>query len=134
MKSNAMATALNLVTLLVGFGMGALLRPNIDQAVHAQTTDSVRTQVIEPIFPGVTTGTFGARIVLAHEIQSDSLVVNGYDLLQIHQNTLNYLANQIGANKAVLQSIVDNSKAAKLYTIKPPSPSPPQTKPEEKKP
>lgn len=72
--------------------------------------------------------------MLAHEIQADGLVVNGCDLLRMHQNTLNYLANQIGANKTALQAIVDGSKADKLYTIKPTSPPSPQPKPVEKKP
>ena len=96
--------------------------------VHAQ----VKPQIQE-ITPGVTTGTFGAGLILAHEIQSDSLVVNGYDILKINQNTLNYLATQAGANPIVLQGIISNSRADKLYTIKPPATSEPP-RPQDKKP
>ena len=111
----------NLSFLALGFLIG---REVYIQKVHAQT------QNIVPISPGVTTGTFGAGLILAHEIQSDSLVVNGYDLLKINQNTLNYLSTQLGANPAGLQSIITNSKADKLYTVK--NPAAPNPTPEKK--
>lgn len=119
---------LNSATLLIGLVIGFFYGTSYSTRVHAQTSPHV-----QEISPGVTTGTFGAGLILAHEIQSDSLVVNGYDLLKIHQNTLNYLATQSGANPGALQGIISSSRADKLYTVKPPGgPEPP--KPQEKKP
>src|ERR1035438_4331100 len=93
MKSRFMLLGglLNLMTLLVGFVLGLTYSGN----VHAQTTPQ-----LQQIIPNVSTQTFGAGLILAHEIQSDSLVVNGYDILKINQNTLNYLAGQLGANRS----------------------------------
>ena len=122
---------LNLVTLVAGLLIGFFFGTSYSGRVHAQGNPQV-----QEIQPGVMTGTFGAGLVLAHDIQSDSLVVNGYDLLKLHQNTLNYLGKQIGANSIAIQELIDNSKATKLYTIKPaaPSPAPTPANPPERKP
>jgi hypothetical protein len=116
---------LNSATLLVGLLVGFFLGTSYSGRVHAETA-----QQVQEVSPGITTGTFGAGLILAHEIQSDSLVVNGYDLLKMHQNTLNYLATQFGANTGAIQNIITISKADKLYTLKTPS----TPKPQEKKP
>lgn len=120
-----LGSVLNSVAVILAFFLGTIYS---GRAVHAQEN----TQQVEQITPGVTTGTFGAGLILAHQIQSDGLVVNGYDLLKLHQNTLNYLATQIGANQAALQAIIANSKAEKVYTVK--VPSPPSPKPKGKQP
>ena len=118
---------LNSATLLIGLLTGFFLGTSYSGRVHAQTAPQ-----LQEITPGITSGSFGAALVLAHEIQSDSLVVNGYDLLKMHQNTLNYLSRQLGANAADLQSVINNSKADKLYTIKPAGTTPPAKAPEKK--
>ena len=85
--------------------------------------------------PAATVGSFGTNILLAHHIQSDELVVNGYDVMKMNQNILNYMSRQIGANGTDIQSIVINSRADKLYTIKAPTaPAPAPQKPQEQKP
>ena len=75
---------------------------------------------IEQITPNMSFGSIGGYVVLAHIVQSDSAVVNGYDLMKLHQNTLNYLSRQEGANQADIREIVTKSMADKLYTVKPP--------------
>jgi hypothetical protein len=131
----ALGAVLNSVTLLVGLTAGFFLGTSYSGKVHAQVVVQTPTSPqIQDIAPTVTAPSLGANLLLAHEIQSDSLVVNGYDMLKVNQNILNYLATQLGANNAALQSIVANSRADKLYTIKSPTAAPPPQKPEEKKP
>lgn len=123
---------LNLVTLVIGLFFGFILgTATSSRGVHAQT----RSEIV-PITPGVTTGSFGANLLLAHEIQSDSLVVNGYDLFKMDQNIINYLATRVDADRNGLQQAISNAQPPKLYTIQttPPPPAQPQPKPEEKKP
>lgn len=120
-----LGSVVNLLTLIVGLTLGFLVGTAHSTPVHAQAT-----QQIIPIQPQVIAPSLGTNLLLAHEIQTDSIVANGYDLLKMHQLTLNYLANQLGANTAAIQDIVNKSKADKLYTLKPPAAS----KPQEKKP
>jgi hypothetical protein len=130
----ALGAVLNSVTLLVGLAVGFFLGTSYSGKVHAQVVQTPTSPQIQDIAPNVTTPSLGANLLLAHEIQSDSLVVNGYDMLKVNQNILNYLATQLGANNSALQSIVSNSRADKLYTIKSPTAAPPPQKPQEKKP
>jgi hypothetical protein len=117
------ATGINILVFSLGFGLARLLAVPV---VEAQTHPAAQ---IVPIQPGVTTGTFGASLILAHEIQADSLVVNGYDLLRFNQNIVNYLARHMaGASLADLQQVVNDSAASHLYTLQAPAkPSPPPT-------
>ena len=111
---------LNLFTLLIGLTMGFFVGSSYSGRVNAQTTTA---QVpVEEITSGSTIGTLGTALLLARHIQSDSLVVNGYDLLKFHQNTLDYLSKQTGANQSALQEIINKSKAEKLYTLRIPRP------------
>jgi hypothetical protein len=120
-----LGSLMNLMTLLIGLILGFALGIQ-HTSVLAQTR-----QTVTPITPGVTTGTFGAGIVLAHEIQADKIVSNGYDLVKMHQNTLNFLLSRYPLEKTALQAIVDDSKSDVLYTIKTatPTPSQPEKKP-----
>jgi hypothetical protein len=133
-RQYATVSAINLSFLILGFVLGhEFYMPKVQAQSPPQTVLGAAPQVV-PVSPGVTTGSFGAGLILAHEIQSDSLVVNGYDLLKLHQNTLNYLGTLLGANSVAIQTLIENSKATKLYTIKPPTPAPAIPPPTEKKP
>jgi len=123
------ASIINLAFLGCGFILGHELHVPRVQAQSAPAPPSN----LQEIAPGVTTGTFGAGLILAHEIQSDSLVVNGYDVMKLQQNTLNYLATRSGGDSVALQQVVNQSRPAKLYTVKQPTPPAPP-KSEEKKP
>jgi hypothetical protein len=115
---------LNLTTLAVGVVLGFLLGIQHFSSVSAQVKPTV-----VPITPGITTGQFGAGLILAHEIQSDKIIANGYDLVKMNEKILNYLLVRAPFDKTALQSIVDDSRAETLYTIKS---STPQSQPEKK--
>jgi len=118
---------LNLVTLVIGLAIGFIFGTSYSGRVYAQAN-----QKIEEITPGVTTGSFAAALILAHEINADSVVVQGFDILKLHQNTLNYLSRQPLANQVEIQRIIDESKAEKVYHMKAPQ-APVQQKPKEEK-
>jgi hypothetical protein len=116
------------VGLAIGFICGEMYHPQ--QEVRAQAV-AASTPTIQEIQPGMTTGTFGANLVMAHEIAADSLVVNGYDLLKMQNNILVYLSNRPSAERADIQNIVNASRASTIYRIKQqaPMPTPPVANP-----
>jgi hypothetical protein len=108
----------NFLTLLIGLVIGAALRPKLDVIVHAQNLGPPPAeQRIEKITPVATIGSIGTNLLLAHQMQSDSLVVNGYDLLKLDQNLLNYLASHATPDRAALQSVVNDARPASIYTV-----------------
>jgi hypothetical protein len=124
-----------LLTLAIGFafglGFGVMWRP--EQPVNAQATPP-KTQHIEEVSPGVTTGSFGANLILAHEVATDHMVINGYDLMLMQQNILNYLSTRPLAEPADIQNIINASKAETVYQYKAATPAnpTPQTAPGKK--
>jgi len=129
MKSRyvVLGSLLNLLTLAIGMFLGLYLSASHPGLVRAQNQPE-----IQPITPVATVGSIGSLLVLAHEVQTDSLVVNGYDVMKLQQGILNYLGTQITANPTGLQAIVEGARAKKLYTVKPPAAA--QPSPKEKKP
>jgi hypothetical protein len=118
---------LNLVTLLIGLSMGFFLGTSYSGHVYAQQLKQQVKQQVEEIVPGVTAPSFAAAVILGHEINADSMVVRGYDLLKLHQNTLNFLGDMYPLNRAQIQQIIETSLADKVYHMK----SPEQPKPKE---
>jgi hypothetical protein len=109
----------NLVALLVGLGIGYILRPSI--SVHAET--GMKTEEVQPMISG---GTAAFGILLVHQAEADTLVVNGYDVLKIDQGILNYLSTRPLAEKADIDKIVNESRPDIIYKIKsPPEPASP---------
>lgn len=114
--------AILIVGIAVGFACGVLYRPQ--QNVQAQIT--VPPPNVQEVSPGVTTGTFGANLILAHEVATDRLIINGYDLMKMQNNILAYLASRPMAETAEVQNIVTRSQADTVYKLKQASPPVPQ--------
>jgi hypothetical protein len=107
--------------LVLGFAGGVMYHPQ--QQVQAQAV-AAPTQNVQEISPGVTTGTFGANLILAHEIATDHLIVNGFDVMLMQQNILNYLASRPSAERADIQNVINASRAPTVYRIKQQTPPP----------
>lgn len=117
------------VGIAIGFGMGVLYRPQ--QAVQAQSAPATQP-AIRDVTPGVTMGSIGTNLILAHEVAADSVVVNGFDIMLMQQNILNYLGSRPYNERADIQNIINASRAATVYRLK--NPSPPPVPSTEKKP
>lgn len=134
----AVVSAINLAILLVGLALGLLLAPHLEKAVHAsvpnqalpQTAapapnagDSVAILKTTPIQPTMSAGSAAIYLVLAHQIQSDQLVVNGIDLLKLHQEELNLLSKFVPAQE--INNAVSRSKATEVFqSVNHPVPAP----------
>jgi hypothetical protein len=112
--------------LVLGFAAGAFYYPRLN--VEAQVVIPPSPQIKE-ITPGITTGSLGTNLILAHEIAADSVVVNGYDVMRMEQAILNYLATRPTAEAADIQNIVNASRATTIYRLAPPKATPPATLP-----
>jgi hypothetical protein len=128
------ATSLNVFTLLIGISVGLLLRPSLD-GVHAQVFQPQQAPVqrIEEIEPVFTAGSGGIGILLSNRVETDSLVVNGYDVMKLNEGLINYLATRPTAERADLENIIKRSKAEVFYKIKQPAPPKPAA-PDKKEP
>ena len=107
------------VGLAIGFAGGVMYRPQQVQAQAATPSPN-----IQEVSPGVTTGTFGANLILAHEVATDRVIINGYDLMKMQQNILNYLASRPFAEKADIENIIKSSQADTVYRLKQSTPPP----------
>lgn len=128
---------INFVTLATGIAIGLIIAPRVEKTVRAKvegvqsapsstpTVPNEGTQVaagapkVTPITPMMTGGSIGVYLVLAHHVQSDELVVNGYDMLKLQQGELNLLSRFVPP--AEISKIVDNAKATEIYTVKTPA-------------
>jgi hypothetical protein len=115
------------IGIAIGFLGGVAYHPQ--QEVQAQAINP-HAPAVQEVSPGVTTGTFGANLILVHEIDADHLVVNGFDLMQMQQNVLNYLATRPLAERADIENIINASRASTVYRFKQsPVPAPATTTP-----
>jgi hypothetical protein len=128
----AVVSAINLAILLVGITLGVMLAPHIEKSADAaepqasQMPAAPAGQKLTPVRPSMTTGTIGIYLILAHHIQSDELVVNGYDLLKLQNSELQMLSRFVPA--AEIQRAVEDAKTGEMYTVAQPTP-PPATQP-----
>lgn len=109
-------SATNLLFLGIGSALGFYLSGS---PVRAQSS-----QAVEEIAPGLTTGSFAAHTILASRIATDSIQVRGYDLVKLHENTLNLIASRHFA-PAEAQAVIEKSKADPVLRIKAPETKPP---------
>ena len=110
-----------LITLAVGIVIGVLIAPRFEGRVQAQGAAPPTTNTnVQTLQNFMTSPALAANVLLAHELQVDHAVVNGYDLLLLNQNIVNYLATLPVANPTVLTSIGDRSKATTRFTLPPP--------------
>lgn len=117
------------VGMTIGFVMGSVYRPQ--QSVQAQAVIPP-TPSVQEVSPGVTTGTFGANLILAHQIATDGLIVNGFDIMKMQSAILEYLATRPLAEQADVQNIVNKSRASTIYRIKQPQQAPAIPAPDKK--
>ena len=136
----AIVSAINLAILLVGIAIGVMLAPRIEKKASADddhqaatqqrpvppndTVTAVKTTAVQP---SLTTGTVGIYLVLSHHIQSDELVVNGYDLLKLQNGELQLLSRFVPP--AEIQKMVNDSKASELFTVSQPAQETPKPSP-----
>src|ERR1700733_12571993 len=118
--NKALNSLLQLLTLFVGIGIGVKIAPRFDHKVSAQTA-STSTPNDGPSVITLqnfsSSPAFAANVVLAGELQADHAVVNGYDLLKIDENIINYLGNLPVGNRTTLENIVESSKAKVRYSL-----------------
>jgi hypothetical protein len=131
---NALAAAINLATLLIGLILGVLLAPHLEKPAQAFSAEPQNQSVPtapaptsgpEQIQPGVTTGSFGAYLVLAHHIQSDELVVNGIDIMKLQQGEINLLSRSLGITQQDIQNVINDARNTHLYQVATPKPATP---------
>jgi hypothetical protein len=120
-----------IVGLTFGFLIGAQYLGKQNVQAHANA-NAIPPQRIEEITPGISTATFAANLVMAHQIEADSLVVNGYDMIKMQENLLNYLATRPMAERADIENIVNRSRAEVFYKIKQPTPPTPAEQKQDK--
>jgi|ERR1700678_44393 hypothetical protein len=115
----------NLLTLVIGLGIGftagVVYHPR--QEVQAQTVQPP-APTVKDVSPVMISPSIGTNLLLAHEIATDSLVVNGYDLLKMQQGIINYLASRPLAENADFLNIINNARSSTAYRIKPPQTAP----------
>lgn len=103
----------------IGVIIGICVGPRVERRVMAQTQTPA-----QPSGPRVITlqsystqGAMGANVILAHNLQADIAVVNGYDLIKIDQKMIDYLARLPGADQKSLSEIVSSSRAQEIYQL-----------------
>jgi hypothetical protein len=121
----ALISAINLAILIVGIAIGVVLSPHIEKTASAaqqfgpaQPTPALTAATppkINQVSTDLSAGKIGAYLLLAHHIQSDELVVNGIDLLKLHDAELHLLAGFLG-NDAI-QRAVNESRVEEIYQV-----------------
>lgn len=132
----ALVSAINLAILLVGIAIGIVLSPHLEKPVAAQAPVATQTPApptsgaTKKVEPQMSAGTVGVYLFLAHHIQSDELVVNGIDLLKLHQGEVNLLQKFVPAsdiNKIITDAKVSESDLYQVVTPGQSTPAPGQT-------
>jgi hypothetical protein len=136
----AVISAINLSILLIGMALGVMLAPHLEKTASAnavpqataqpvaQATPGQNGPKVTPITPAATVGTMGVFLLLSHHVQTDELVVNGFDILKLQQAEFSMLARFVPLDH--LQKAVDDAKVPEIYQINNgPAPTPPQQQP-----
>jgi hypothetical protein len=128
----AVISCINLAILLVGIAIGVMLSPRIERAASASsvqqatpeqapppqapafTVDANGVKII-PAKPSLSAGTIAAFLLLSHHMQSDELVVNGLDLVKLHQEEINLLARFVSPQD--IKNAVDRAKVTEQYQV-----------------
>jgi hypothetical protein len=138
----SLGNLVNLITLVIGLSIGFVAGMSYQPHANVQAQAvAPPTPNIEEVAPTMTVGSIGTNLMLAHEVDADQLVVNGYDVMKLQQGVINYLASRVGAEGADFQNIVNSARPATVHRIKlqaapvPASITPPNSAPKtEKKP
>ena len=136
---NALASLVNLVTLLIGITIGIMLAPHLEKQASAvsappaqvppssnptgvpppQPPGMFSAATAEPIQPTMTVGSIGSYLVLAHHVQADELVVGQFNLLKLQNAELQLLARFVPPSD--IQAAVNSAREDRVYQVAPPS-------------
>jgi hypothetical protein len=129
----ATASAINLAILLTGMGLGVMLAPHVTRTAKAGPVAEMQSAAGQnpvltppkpavptgtkttPVQPTMTVGTAGIYLILTHHVQSDEMVVNGVDLLKLHQEELNLLSRFVSAQE--INNAIVRSQAGELFQV-----------------
>jgi hypothetical protein len=135
-KTYLKVSAMNLVFLGAGLLIGPTIVRSINllRVVHAQDDGKApkppaKLEPAKPVplcddtkfecvSPSMTTGAAGFNQLLAHQIATDQIMVQGIDLLKLHESTLNLLRSKNIATLPEIQKVVDDSRALKPLRLK----------------
>jgi hypothetical protein len=101
-------------------------------AQEARPSPANQQPQYEEVSPGVTTGTIAVHTLLAHRIAADQIMVNGYDLMALHEGIINLLKNKGIAKYQELDALIERAKIPRPLRMKSPEQASPP-KPEEPK-
>ncbi len=127
----AAVSFINLAILGAGIAIGVIVAPHFEVKVQARTVEQQPAVPApssangpEQMTPGLSTGSMGAYLFLAHHIQSDELVVNGIDMLKLQQGELDLLS-AAGVNPVKIEHVINQARDTHLYQVAAPkSPAP----------
>jgi hypothetical protein len=134
----AFTTLANILTLMVGVGLGLLLAPKLEKGVSAQQMASttapncVSSATVECVAPIMTVGSAGIGRLLVNQISADQLTVNGYDVLKLDNNLLSAIVNAHILSPEQAKALVEASLADKQLRYQPPAAPPAPTGPAKK--
>jgi hypothetical protein len=116
---------LNLVTLVLGIGIGFGAATMYLGRVHAQTTDQTTAQKIEEVTPNISSGSAAFGTLLAGRFAADEVASHGIDLYKLQINVLNVLASKpLYFSQGELQSAIDGAVVPKILKLKLPQQNP----------
>lgn len=125
-RDRVFGSLVNLVTLIFGIAIGFLLA-NWHGVVKvlAQSQNSQPWRY-EDVPSAITIGQIGSELILTNTLAADHITEQGYDLLLMHENTLEFLRSKGIGTSAELQQVVEKSHPPVVYRIKKqPTPTPP---------
>jgi hypothetical protein len=115
----SLGNLVNLITLVIGLSIGFVggmsYQPRSKVEAQAVTPTSPN---IQDVSPTMTVGSIGTNLLLAHEVDADQVVINGYDVMKLQQGVINYLSTRPGAEGADFTNIVNSARATTLHRIK----------------
>ncbi len=132
----AVGSVVNLVTLCLGMVIGVVVAPHLEQRILANQTAQQPPQSSGPalpqelrdgqiaffdgirvvgVNPAISAGTAGFYQVLSHHIQTDELIANGFDLLELQQGELNLLQRVVP--KADVEAMIQRSRVHELLRV-----------------
>jgi hypothetical protein len=129
-KTYLKVSIINLAFLLVGVMIGATVVSFLffTGTAHAQSPAAKMDAKANPpqcdesrfecVSPTMTSGPAGFYQLLSHQVAADQVMVQGIDLLKLHENTLNLLKSKNILTLAEIQKVVDDSRVAKPLRLR----------------
>jgi hypothetical protein len=132
-KTYLKVSIINLAFLLVGVLIGATVvsfmfftgtahaqgppaKMDTKAAAASPLCDSSR---FECLSPDMTARVIGINQLLANQIAADQIMVQGIDLIKVHENTLNLLKLKGIASLAEIQKVIDDARVQKPLRLRP---------------